>query len=509
MKPVVYVVVGALLSVLAFPPFGVGPLILPGLWLLLTALRQTGSGKQGFWLGFLWGLVFWGGLMWWLGLLHLATLVLIPGQALFTGFFGWWLARWNRLEGAPWLLMAVGGWAIMELVRYRFPVGGMEWGAAGYAPSGLSFAMAVASVVGTTGLTVLLVAVSGLLVLEVNHKTSWMARLVVIVPVVLVLAAVLPNPFVAYDIDLADRTPFAIVQGSTPCPFEHCPPDERLRTFHQHLELTRTIQPGEVMLVVWPESSSGGVDADPVQNPEIRELVAEEARRLEAWIMLGTDRPVSETHWINANVLFDPTGEIVGEYRKQLPVPFGEWIPFRPFFTRLISDLSRVPRDMIPGEGPVIFDLPADLSTAAPYDMQMGSVISWEGGFSRFARDHARLGADILVVATNNDSYGPTSPTADQFIGMTRMRAAELGLPVVHAAVSGKSVMIHSDGRLATAKTTLGIGEVLYGEMHTGSTSMYARIGDVLMILAAASVPVVWLRQRGLVPSTVPSDEEE
>ena len=291
----------------------------------------------------------------------------------------------------------------------------------------------------------------------------------------------------------------AIVQGSTPCPFEHCPPDERLRTFQQHLELTRTIEPGSVFLVVWSEGSTGGLNADPVQNPEVGAAIAEEARRIGAWFLVGSDRPLSDTHWENVNIVFNPEGEIVGEYQKQHPVPFGEYIPFRPLFD-WIPELDQVPRDMVPGEGPVVFDLGDGL--------MMGSVISFEGGFSRYPRQHVVAGADFIVVATNEGSYG-TTPGSDQFIGMTRMRAAELGLDVVHAAVTGKSTFIDSYG--AYGQTTgLGTEEVLYGVVTAGRTpSIYARTGDVVMIAAALVGIVTWWRVRKpLVVSADPEEEE-
>ncbi len=291
----------------------------------------------------------------------------------------------------------------------------------------------------------------------------------------------------------------AIVQGSTPCPFEHCPPDERLRTFQQHLALTRTIEPGSVSLVVWSEGSTGGLNADPVQNPEVGEAIAEQARRIGAWFLVGSDRPLSDTHWENVNIVFNPEGEIVGEYQKQHPVPFGEYIPFRPLFD-WIPELDQVPRDMVPGDGPVVFDLGGGL--------MMGSVISFEGGFSRYPRQHVAAGANLIVVATNEGSYG-TTPGSDQFIGMTRMRAAELSLDVVHAAVTGKSTFIDASG--AYGETTgLGTQEVLYGSVAAGRTpSIYARSGDIVMIAAALVGIATWWRVRKpLVVSADPEEEE-
>jgi len=289
--------------------------------------------------------------------------------------------------------------------------------------------------------------------------------------------------------------PVAIVQGSTPCPFEHCPPDERLRTFQQHLALTETIPGSSGGLVVWSEGSTGSFNADPVSNPEIGAAIGEEARRIDAWFVVGSDRPLDENHWVNANVYFDREGRIVAEYRKQHPVPFGEYIPLRPLF-EWIPALDRVPRDMIPGEGPIVVD-------------GLGSVISFEGGFSRYALETRRAGADVIVVATNEASYGPEASTSDQFIGMTRMRAVELGVPVIHAAVTGKSTVVDVRGGIK-GTTDLGAQLVVY-EVYGAETlaTPYAMIGDSVLYLTAMLAVLMWWRTRSLVGSDNQILEEE
>jgi apolipoprotein N-acyltransferase len=212
-------------------------------------------------------------------------------------------------------------------------------------------------------------------------------------------------------------------------------------------------------------------------------------------MLVGGDRVVSDTEWINANVYFDATGAIVGEYRKQHPVPFGEYIPMRPLFS-WIPALDQVPRDMIPGEGPVVFE------------GFLGSVISFEGGFSRYALATRRAGAELIVVATNEASYGPHAPTSDQFIGMTRMRAVELGVPVVHAAVTGRSTFIDSRGDLG-ATTDLGTMEVIYGSAGEAVPTPYVAIGDLALYLAAALGALTWWRPRSLVGSIGRAVEED
>ena len=494
-KAVLLAVLGAVLSILAFPPFGPGVLVFPGIALFLWSLRISPTRRSGLTAGATFGLVFFGGLMWWLSVLDPLALILVPAQAIFLAVYGWWLARYRSLPSGTWLLMAVGGWGVMELIRYNFPFGGLEWGAAGYALSDLVATRVPAGVIGTSGLTVLTVALAAGAVLALTK--SWHTRLwLVPTGVALVyLVALVPEALAHRD---GPTLKVAIVQGSTPCPFEHCPPDERLRTYQQHLALTRQIESGSVDLVVWSESSTGATNADPVLNPEVGRSIGSEAQRIGAWMMVGGDRQLSKTDWVNANVVFNPSGEIVGEYRKQHPVPFGEYIPFRSVFGR-IPALAAVPRDMIPGDGPVVFEGVAGVN--------LGSVISFEGGFSRYALEHRRAGADLIVIATNEASYDRT-PASDQFIGMTRMRAVELGVPVIHAAVTGKSVVVQHDGSLGE-ETGLGAQEILMGIVGGARRSVYTSIGDFVLYLAAATAILTWLRIRSLVGSGSAFQEEE
>lgn len=480
--PYLGALVGAGLSVLAFPPFGLWPMVVVGPAVWLWSLRKVDSSRKGAVVGFLFGLGFFGGLIWWLSELGLeAVIPLVVVQALFPALFAWIATRWLAgIRSSAWPVVAAGLWAITELLRYRFPVGGFEWGAWGYALSDLEAARALARWVGTSGLTVLTMAsAAGLATLRLRTAMLAMALSAVVLGVGWLMPG-LPG---------GSAVPVAIVQGSTPCPFIHCD-NERYGTYLQHLELTRTIPEGAVDLVVWSEGSTGSFNADPINAPEVGEAIGAEAARIGAWMVVGGDRPISETHWYNANVVFAPDGRIVGEYRKQHPVPFGEYIPARPFF-EWIPALDQVPRDMIPGSGAVVFDLG---------DFDLGTVISFEGGFARYARDAANEGADLLVVATNEGSYGFT-PAADQFIGMTRMRSAETGLDLIHAAVTGKSVIV-TDGGVLGEKTGLGTQEVLFGEVtpRPGLTTPYVRFGEWVSLVAILGGIVAWTRSRPRVP---------
>ncbi len=106
-------------------------------------------------------------------------------------------------------------------------------------------------------------------------------------------------------------------------------------------------------------------------------------------------------------------------------------------------------------------------------------------------RGPVHRGANLLVVATNNSSYG-FGPASDQFIGMTRMHAAALGVDVVHAALTGKSTIISEVGSVGP-KTKLFSSGVLTGEVRVraGGPTLYARTGEwpygaaIIWLLAA------------------------
>ena len=83
------------------------------------------------------------------------------------------------------------------------------------------------------------------------------------------------------------------------------------------------------------------------EKPTLKEI-ATEVQRLDAAFLIGGDRPSSPGEFENYGIFIDERGEISGEYLKQHPVPFGEYIPFRKYLD-WIPPLSLVPRDMVRG----------------------------------------------------------------------------------------------------------------------------------------------------------------
>lgn len=465
MRSVLLSLAAAGLLILAFPPYSAAPLVPLAIAIFLVALRQA---RHPLLCGLLFGWGFFGGLVYWigeLGFIAVAPVVVVFG--LYPGLYGWLVAKAKGER--RFYVASVGGWAAMEAIRVRFPVGGFEWGLAGYPMGEHEWTRQAGALIGTSGWGVILAAVGAGLALSWKRRRLTLSAVVSLMAlaVISLLGGLLPGR------EMGEPIQVAIVQGSTPCPLEHCF-GERRNTYEMHLAQTRTIPEGRVDLVVWPEGSTGSFDADPILVPDVATEIGAEAARIGAAILVGGDRPISDTEWINAIVAFDQRGEVVGEYRKRHPVPFGEYIPARPLFD-WIPVLSQVPRDMIRGSGVRLFDFDAG---------RVGTVISFEGAFARYGRDEAKAGAQLLVVASNEGSYEFT-PVSDQFIGMTRMRSAELGLDVVHAAVTGKSTFITDRGKIGEVAGFLD-ETVIYADLQLarGGPTLYTLWGEWVQGLA-------------------------
>lgn len=467
--------------VLAFPPTNLGLLTVPAIAVFLFALRVARRPAHAWWAGGAFGLAFFGFLFPWLAELGvIALLPLVVVQALFPLFYGRVLFEARNARPVEWVLLAAAGWGLMEYVRERFPLGGFGWGMAGYPAGEYPALRGAAQWIGTSGWSIVLVAAAASLVVFFTDRP---VDIRVFAPFFVIGALALGGAVFAPATDGAEIET-VIVQGSSPCPAQRCA-GERAGTYAASLELTSEIEPGTADLVVWPEGSTG-FNVDPILDPQVGDTIASEAERIGAVLLAGGDRPVSDTEWINANVVWDADGELVGEYRKRHPVPFGEYVPARPLFG-WIPELSRVPRDMIRGDGPVIFEVNGE-----PF----GSVISFESSFARFSRDHVRAGARLLVVATSQASY-PFSHASDQLIGMTRMRSAEFGVDVVHSSVTGRSTFITDGGhvgeRTGLAEVTSLAGTV---QMRTDGLTLYARLGDWVALVGIAWLLDRWVRGR-------------
>ena len=243
-------------------------------------------------------------------------------------------------------------------------------------------------------------------------------------------------------------------------------------------------------VVVWPENA---LDSDPRTVPAVREQVVEATRHIgDATLLAGTllDGETPRT-FRNTIVRFGPDGDIVDAYDKRILVPFGEYVPWRAMFGNL-PPLQAVPNDGIPGEEPKVFDIDG---------VVVGPVTCYESLYPSLVRDQVREGAEVIVVSTNNASFG-RSPASRQHLAFSQLRAVETGRWVMHAGISGISAVVDPDGGLSQ-QTELFVQALVRADLPlVAEPTPYIVIGDVVgptaaALTAAAVGWLLWTRRRG------------
>lgn len=456
---------------LTFPPVGWWWLAPVAYAPLLLVWRRSSPGQSAL-LGLISGTLATGitcSWMWYFGAVAFVPFILAMGT--FPALVGYVLALIRPLGiRGPWIEAAV--WIAAEGLLARFPFGGMPWMAAGTQLAPFTPARALAPWGGVLLAGFGLIALNGLVldVLRSLHSRRLPELLLagsgIVALTCVCLAAVLAWP----------RTPtagplrYALLQGND---LNRQLTSTEIDTNYlreSHFGLATELN-GRYDLIVFPESALLG--EDPESDILLRQRVIGLAQRYRSWVMVNVNEVVGDATY-NTNRVYDPSGELVASYRKQHLVPFGEYLPFR--WVRTIAPaVEQIGSGFESGSGNV---------TVPVAGHPLTTVICFENAFAPLVRDAVNQGAQGIVLSTNNRSYRRSGNSA-QHIQLTQWRAAELGRPIVHAAISGISASVDANGRVQQ-RTRLFERTVLTGtfEARTGSTP-YARWGDWVTLACA------------------------
>ncbi len=469
-------IIAGLLYFLSFPPYDFWYLIFPALYFFYYSLL---SSKKSFLSGFIFGCVAYGVIL--LGIQSIGLEAWIPLTILMGLMYGVFSKIFSYLniksENNFYVLLAA--LAVFDLIRAYFPFGGFPWGfpstvlLTGPIDSPLFFEVPLSfRNFGPTGSSLILQSLPLIIALGVYTKSKQKHYLKDYIIFSLIIFTIIISNYVLRgyqqtQIDTLELN-IAIVQGNSPCPGakNRCN-NERQKIYDSHLTQTQSLE-GNFDLVVWPESSTG-FNNDPGIHSRVQNDVSTEALRLNSYFLIGGDRPVQKEYFENYGIFINKKGEVVDQYLKQHPVPFGEYIPFRKYLD-WIPSLALVPRDMIKGNGQKIFMV---------NDTKISSVISFEGSFQRYIRKSVLDGAELVVILTNQASYGE-SGMSDQFILMSRANAISNNRPIVHAAITGKSAFIDHNG-IVISKTELFKTAILTEKLEARQTETpYSKYGNYL-----------------------------
>ena len=487
-------VASGLLLYLAFPPVDLPWLAPPAVALLLLSCRGA-SLRLGAAVGLLHGLALFLPLVEWTATVAgpPALIALALLQAAFLALLGAALALATR--GPAWPLLTALLWVGEEALRDRLPFGGFPWGRLAFTAGDLPLTP-WAAVGGAPLVTFVVALLGGVLAWALLRLRGSTTTAVSAVLGVLVLAV--GGAGLVPEATGGEPVTVAVVQGNVPrlgLDFNA----QRAAVLGNHVEATRQlaadVRAGRVAqpdVVLWPENAS---DIDPFEDRAAYDAIDDAVRDVGVPVLVGAVLQGPDDTVLNAGIVWDPVSGPGQRYVKRHPVPFGEYIPLRSLVRKVTDKVDLVPRDFAAGDR---------VGLLRAGGVALGDVICFEVAYDGLVRDVVTAGGGLVVVQTNNATFGRSGETEQQ-LAMGRLRAVEHGRTVLVAATSGISAVIGPDGDLVDTAPVF-TREVLVHEVpvrtaRTTATRLGALPEAVLAVAGALGLLLPVLRRRGAGPT--------
>ncbi len=482
-----------MVAALSLPPINLWPVLflaVPVVLLLLEGLPRRTIGAS-FLVGWLFGLGYFIFALQWIGFAFFVDaetyLWMMPfavgGLAAAMAIY-WGLAA-LAVNALGWSgLRLVLGFAAMlalaEWLRGRLFTG-FPWAAPGLAVDGMGAVAQSASLIGMTGLTLIIIFWAGLPLVFIGGRHR-------IVAVGFLLLLPLAWGYGAYRLSSATDAEvpgvkLRIVQPNI-AQDAKWRDDNARAIFDTLLSLSSKTTPDDAVIthVIWPESAVPFlIDEGGVPERELRTMLGGRTVLITGALRRGLEKlePSDGFPLHNSVIVFNGLAEVVERYDKWRLVPGGEFLPFAALLEPLgFRKVITIPGSFAPGPGPVTFDIPA----APPVSLS----VCYEAVFPHDLVD-PRNRPQWLVNVTNDGWFGQsTGPW--QHLAQARLRTIEQGLPMARAANTGISAVIDPYGRITVA---LALGEegVLDAALPKAlPATLYGRFGDWIFALLFCAV---------------------
>lgn len=479
------VIVAGLLNTLAFAPYQWYWLPLLTLMVLSVLLSQARSPRVAAWLGFCYGIGWFGlGISWvhvsiatFGGMPLVASLAIMALLVLYLSLFpalaSYAAVRLAKTHYALFPLMFASCWVLAEYLRSWF-LTGFPWLSLGYSQTE-GYLAPYAPLIGETGITFLL-AIAAASIVPLLHK-QWIAASW-IWPVLLV--SPLLSVWHGWQVS-GEKVKVALVQGNIAQSLRW-EPEQELPTMTKYLRLTKPHF--DKQLIIWPEAAIPQIE--PLAQAYLINLDMQAAEHNTAVITGILDYRRNGDAYNGIIVLGkQQASETSGDYHYQTKnryqkhhlLPIGEFVPFEawlrdvaPFFDLPNSSFSRGER--------VQPNLQAN-------GFSLLAALCFEIVFPRQVRANFTADTDFLLTISNDawfgDSIGP-----HQHMQIAQMRALEFGRPLLRATNTGVTGIVKADGSMQAVlpqfEDAVLTAEV---ELSTGET-LYSKMGDTALLSFAA-----------------------
>lgn len=437
LKPLSAFLLG-ILTVPGFAPFYFYPLPLFTLTLLGILLRKSASPFQAALIGFSFAMGLLGvGVSWLYISLHdfgsmptpLAVIALILLCLYLSLFYGFAvgvasLSALRRPLIWPWMIAAL--WTLGEWLRGVLFTG-FPWLAIGYSQAPASPLVGFAAVIGVYGVSFLLVLTAAGLACWWEQRRNWWFSM----PLIVIWLAGWGLQQISWVTPSGKPIKVSLLQGNIPQDLKWRP-DHMVTSLQTYVQL---VQASSSQLIITPEISF------PLFREELpdvyRSILGDHARRNQGDVLIGMAER-GETNGEYYNTMFSLGSSPEQSYRKHHLVPFGEYIPLKQVFGRIVevldiplSDFSRGSRDQRPMRlaGKLV-------AINICYEDVFGEEIILQ------------LPEAEILVNVSNDAWFGRSIGPWQHLQISQMRAQETGRYMLRATNTGVTAIIDERGQV-------------------------------------------------------------
>lgn len=262
-------------------------------------------------------------------------------------------------------------------------------------------------------------------------------------------------------------------------------PEQARVLFDRQLALTS--DGGAADLTIWPETA---VPYLLEYSPEVAGIIAGASGGKS--VAVGIQRVEGERGWNSLRVI-GAGGAVTATYDKHHLVPFGEYMPFGDVLYRWFgigAFAAQVGNSYSAGEGPAVLDLGPVIGRVLP-------LICYEAVFPAIPRAVER--PDWMLQVTNDAWFGTWSGPFQHF-QQARLRAIEMGLPLVRVANTGVTAVIGPRGEVLGRLPFGQAGKLdVAGLPLALPATPYARWGDGVawLLLAGVFALALWRGRAG------------
>ena len=355
---------------------------------------------------------------------------------------------------------------LLEAIKGTFFFGGVPWLNLAQSQFQNLFILQSVSVFGEYGLSFLIILLN---IFIYNIITNYKLKKNYIITAIIILIMVMPSIYrYLFPIPVNDTKKIAVIQPGY-SQEDKWDDNKRLAIINNiHMQLLSAYNEN-VDLIVLPESSYPARVLDTPIITDVLKLVSAKTP-----IILGTERRIKTEEdkigkLYNTMVLIDK-GYNLTFYDKRHLTPFGEYFPFITILRPVKEFFFGKGTMFSAGENPVLL--------TSSNNIKLGPVICFESAFSNLVRDNILLGANTLVVISNDTWFGKNQGRI-QHLAVDTIRAVEYGRAISRATQDGISAFILPNGKTPLKQQNPQPDVLIYNVPLSDFRTFYSIFGNV------------------------------